>query len=290
MEKVFIQNDLLKVGINIKGAEICSIQANEGKEYMWQADPKFWGRHSCVLFPYIGKVWNDQIKIKNKLYESKQHGFARNLDFETILVNNDQAIFRLNYTESTLKVYPYRFRLEIKYILDEKEVHIIYKVVNLDDQTIHFSLGAHPAFNVPLEEGEKRSDYMLEFEKNEKVESLNIIDGFRDGSSRSVIKNGNQIPITDTLFDEDALIFKEMESAKVHLLNAKKEKVWTFNYSKFSYLGIWSKNQKSPFVCIEPWFGVADTVNAEWEFKDKDGVLALEAGKHFSCKHSFKIY
>lgn len=291
MSQFFIENNFLKVGINQLGAEFISLQSIvDGTEYLWQADPKHWGRHSCILFPYIGKIWEDKFRIGEKLFEGKQHGFARNLLFEQILLEKEKAVFQLKHSEKILDEYPYRFSLLMKYVLEKNQLHIIYEVENLDDQPIHFSLGAHPAFNVPLKKNEKRSDYFLEFEKDEFVETLELTDGYLNGKSRDVFNGKNTIQITDDLFDKDALIFKDFKSNYLTLKNSTGEKVWTFTFEDFPYLGIWSKNEESPFVCIEPWFGVADEVNASWDFRKKEGVLELGIGEKFECKHSVIIH
>lgn len=291
MNKVFIQNNHLKIGINSKGAELANIQsATNKKEYLWTADPQFWGRHSCVLFPYIGKVWKDQFRIGDQVFAGKQHGIARNLPFENILLEDDKAIFQLQYDEATLKAYPYKFRLLMKYFLEKNKIRIIYEVENLDDQSIYFSLGAHPGFNLPLEKNEKRSDYSLVFEKDEWAESLNLKDGHLEGSSRDIFGGKNVIPISDDLFDQDALIFKNLESNQVHLVNQDGVKIWTFSFEGFPYLGIWSKDESSPFICIEPWLGVADKVSADWDFREKDGVIELKKGNNFKCEHSVIIH
>ena len=286
--KYFLENDKLKIGINQKGAELANIQSDK-MEYLWLADPNFWGRHSCILFPYIGKVFNNKYKIDKTIYEGGQHGFARNMNFEVDSIDKTQAIFKLEYNDETLKAYPYQFCLFVKYVLEENKLRIIYEVENRDKQSIYFSLGAHPGFNIPLHENEKRSDYFLKFEKDEWTPSLNITDGFIDGTSRDVFGGRNIIPITDNLFEQDALIFKNLNSKFLHLVNAQGRKIWKFNIEGFQYLGIWSKNKKSPFVCIEPWMGVADKLNANWDFRNKEGVIELEAGKTFSCEHGVEI-
>jgi len=291
MSQFFIENSFLKVGINQVGAEFASLQSvADGTEYLWQADPKYWGRHSCILFPYIGKVWEDKFRIGEKTYHGKQHGFARNMLFEKILLEKEKAIFQLKHGEKILDEYPYQFSLLVKYVLEKNQLHIIYEVENLDDQAIYFSLGAHPAFNVPLKKNEKRSDYILEFEKAEKVKTLEITNGYLDGNSRAIFDGKNTIQIADDLFEKDALIFKNLESNFLHLKNSEGEKIWTFTFEGFPYLGIWSKNEESPFICIEPWFGVADEMNASWDFREKEGIVKLDIGKKFSCKHSVMIY
>ncbi len=291
MSQFFIENNFIKVGINQVGAEFASLQSVvDGTEYLWQANPKFWSRHSCILFPYIGKVWEDEFRIGEKTYKGKQHGFARNLPFEKILLEKKKAVFQLKHNEKILDEYPYKFSLLVRYVLEKNQLHIIYEVENLDDQPIYFSLGAHPAFNVPLKKNEKRSDYFLEFEKDEFVETLELTDGYLNGNSRDIFEGKNTIPITDNLFNKDALIFKDLESNYLTLKNSENEKIWTFTFENFPYLGIWSKDEESPFVCIEPWFGVADEVNANWDFRKKEGIVELGIGEKFSCKHSVIIH
>lgn len=291
MSKFFIENKSIKVGINQIGAELANIQSLvSGKEYMWPADPAFWGRHSCILFPYIGKVWEDQYRIDGKKFEGKQHGFARNLSFAPILLESEKAVFQLIQNEKILNEYPYKFSLLMIYTLEENQLNITYEVENLDNQPIYFSLGAHPAFNVPLNENEKRADYFLEFEHPESVETLELTKGFLNGNTRNIFDGNKTIQITDDLFDKDALIFKNLNSNYLSLKNKKGEKIWTFTFENFPYLGIWSKNDKSPFICIEPWFGVADKVNADWDFREKEGVIQLLEKEKFKCQHSVIIH
>ena len=291
MSQFFIENNLLKVGINQKGGELSSLLSlKNGMEYLWQANPKFWGRHSCILFPYIGKIWKDNFRIGKKIYHGKQHGFARDLVFEKIVLEKEKATFQLKYNEKTLDNYPFRFLLIIKYTLKKNQLHITYEVDNLDNQPIYFSLCAHPAFNVPLKKNEKRSDYFLEFEKVENAKTLEINDGYIDGNFRDVFNEKNTIQISDDLFSKDALVFKNLKSNFLHLKNLIGEKIWTFTFKDFSYLGIWSYNQESPFICIEPWFGVADELNANWDFRKKEGIVELGIGKKFICENSVTIY
>ena len=292
MKKTTLQNDFLKIGINHKGAEFANLQSlKSGTEYLWQADPKFWGRHSCILFPYIGKVFQDEFRIGEQTFSGTQHGFARDLVFEVVEEKADKVVFQLKSNALTLEKYPYQFSLLVKYVLEKNQLHIIYEVENLDEQAIYFSLGAHPAFNVPLGENEKRSDYRLEFEKDEYVESMGVTEnGYLGRPLRDIFEGKNEIELTDELFDEDALIFKNLNSDYLHLVNAQGDKIWTFNFEGFPYLGIWSKNAAAPFVCIEPWMGVADKENADWDFREKEGVLKLEVGKKFECTHSVTIH
>ena len=292
MKKYQIQNEYLQVRANQKGAELANIfSPKKNIEYVWTADSKFWGRHSCILFPTIGKVYNDTYRIGEKSYPMKQHGFARNVDFTLIEHRATKMLFELKSSPSSLEIYPYQFRLLVGYELLENKVKITYRVENTDNQAIYFSIGGHPGFNCPLLPDEKRSDYTLVFNQKETAVSHLLNDsGFFNGKTKMVLNKENRIPITDDLFDDDALVFRNMKSEEVSLENDQGEKILTFNFAGFPDLGIWSKNAEAPFVCIEPWFGLADRVDADWDFREKDGVMKLEEGDNFECVHIVTIH
>ena len=291
MKKYQIQNEQLQVSANQKGAELANIfSPKKNIEYVWTADSNHWGRHSCILFPTVGKVKDDTYRIGEKTFALKQHGFARNVDFELIEHHATSMLFELKSSPSSLEVYPYQFRLLVGYELLENQIKIIYTVENTDNQPIYFSIGGHPGFNVPLSNDEKRSDYSLVFNQKETAVRHLLDGGLFNGETKTVLDNHNRIPITDNLFDDDALVFRNMKSDEVSLENGKGEKVLTFNFAGFPDLGIWSANADAPFVCIEPWFGIADTAKANWDFREKDGVMKLEEGKKFECIHTVTIH
>jgi len=285
-----IYNEYLEVGIQQKGAELASIINRASRqEYMWEADPVYWGRHSSILFPIVGRLNNDQLQIENQLYPMKQHGFARNIAFEIREKKEGSITFSLQSTMEDLSLFPYQYELHAKYHLKGKTLFIIYRVFNQDSKPIYFSLGAHPAFKCPLHEGEARSDYQLVFEKAETTHRHLIDNGLRTGATALVLDNENVLAISDDLFGQDALIFKDLQSNFVTLEHKNGQKVLKFGFEDFPYLGIWSKNEESPFVCLEPWLGVADRVNQVGEFKEKEGVVTLAEGGSFECVHSVEI-
>lgn len=291
MKTYTIENPFLIVKIKQNGAELASIQSKQdGTEYMWEADPQYWGRHSSILFPIVGKVFENKYQVNGKTYSLNQHGFARNLPFEVLEQQTSSIRLALKYNQESLLIYPYRFRFIASYELKDREVSISYQVENIDKQSIYFSVGAHPAFRVPLSAGEKRSDYQLVFEKPETVDRHLIEQGYRTGATSRVLSQEKELPILDHLFEKDALIFKDLVSDQISLCNRQGKKIWTFSFSGFPYLGIWSKNERSPFVCIEPWFGVADKVGGYTFFEQKEGVLHLDPKEAFACQHKIEIH
>ena len=289
---ITLQNQWLSIGIKKKGAELCSIFSLEKKiEYIWQADPKYWGRHSCILFPIVGRLKNGQFTQDGIDYSIAQHGFVRDLDFEVISQNETYLSMGLRSNEETLKMYPYHFSIEINYTLDGHRLSIEYVVGNNDSQMMPFSIGAHPAFNCPIHPDEDRCDYALLFNKPEEAWSRCLDeDGLINDDERLIIDNEELLHLEEDIFDEDALIFEDLSSSKVTLLDSEGAPVWTFDFSNFPYLGIWSKDQESPFVCIEPWYGIADTIHSNGNLFEKEGTQVLEPGNSFSCEHSVTIH
>ena len=285
-----IENDFLRISAKDQGGELTSIfKKSTETEYLWQADPTFWKRHAPVLFPIVGRLKDDEYKVGEKSYTMKQHGLARNLNFSMIRNDGYSIIFELKSTPQTLKQYPFPFILHIQYTLKENDLIVFYRVTNPAKTPLYFSIGGHPAFNCPIHEGAKRSDYQLVFDKKETAATQRLTNGIRNNKKVSVLKKEQAFKITKKLFDEDALVFKNLKSSKVSLQKGKK-KVLTFDFEGFPYLGIWSMNQVSPFVCIEPWYGVADKKNHNQQISEKEGIIKLKGKESFDCLHTITIH
>ena len=287
-----IQNEELQVKIKGQGAELAGIRSlARNLEYMWHADPAFWGRHSSLLFPIIGTLSNNEYSFNKRKYSLKRHGFARNTLFSVVHRMDDKICFSISNNQDTLSNYPFQFELQAEYILNGSTLSIIYRVFNRDNQSIYFSVGGHPAFNCPLKEGEVRSDYSLVFDQVETATSEILNDaGLRTGAEKVILNNSATLPITDDLFDQDALILKGLQSSQVSLVDPQGIKVWTFDFTGFSHLGIWSPSAAAPFVCIEPWNGVADPIDPPASFEQKEGVVALPVGAVFECVHRVEVH
>jgi len=287
-----ISNSHLAIKIKEKGAELAGIlRKSDGKELMWQADPAHWGRHSCILFPIVGKVKEGVYQAESATYEMGQHGIARDLPFQLVERREGFLHLQLESSPETLQQYPYHFRLHAQYQLLGARLDINYTVENTDSRTIYFSVGAHPAFNCPVHAGASRSDYQLIFNRKEQAERyfLNTA-GLFDGSSEAVLQNSNTLTLSESLFDKDALVFKRLQSDAVTLAHRSEGDVLTVHFPGFTHLGIWSKNRQSPFVCIEPWYGLADHVQHNQQLSEKEGIIATKAGQSFSCTHSVSVH
>ncbi|MGQ1785526.1 aldose 1-epimerase family protein [Saccharicrinis sp. GN24d3] len=280
-----IQNNFLSVSVLHKGAEISSLKSlKTGQEFMWNANPDIWGSHAPVLFPIIGCLKDGKYNYKGKEYSIPKHGILRNnenLELESI--SKDSLTLKYTYDAHSLKMFPFEFEFYITFKLVESKLIVDHKVVNLGDNEMLFSLGAHPGFNCPLKEGEKYSDYYLEFEHSETDHTWNVSkEGLISGEAELVLDNTNILPLTDTLFDKDALIFKNLKSRLVSLKNKNNDTTLTLSFPDFNYLGIWAK-PKAPFVCIEPWLGIADSEDSNGNFEEKEGVIKVKAKEMFEA-------
>lgn len=285
-----IQNKYFRLAIHQKGAELGSIfNIQNNTEYLWQAAPEHWARHAPVLFPIVGKLKNNQYLYENQAYNLGQHGFARDMNFQIVEQTDTTALFLLENTPETAAFYPFAFQLYIRYTLAERKILVEYQVKNpATEKPLYFSIGAHPAFRCPLHDGENRSDYQLVFNKKETAATQYLADGLRTGDAAIVLNNSQNIPLTDDLFDKDALVFKNIRSTAVTLQKGETP-IFTFHFEDFPYMGIWSKSSKSPFVCIEPWFGVADHLEHSQQLTKKEGIINLAAGQSFSCAYAIEF-
>lgn len=286
-----LENAQAKATFKLKGAELSSfIHKENGLEYIWQADPKVWGRHAPVLFPIVGKLKNDIYFYNNDMFHLSQHGFARDLEFELESSTKDELRFGLSHAEKTYEQYPFRFKLLICYKLKATTLTVSYEVYNEDDQLFLFSIGAHPAFRCPLIEGEKFEDYYLEFDETETLERHLLTHGLFDGTTALVMNDTNTLSLSYDLFEKDAIVFKKFKSSAISLKSNKAPYGVKLSFPGFPYLGIWTKEKGAPFVCIEPWYGLADPTGASGNLIEKEGIMGLEPAGEFDCHYQIEIF
>lgn len=277
-----IENQFLKATINPLGAELVSLFNKENNtEYIWNADPAFWGKSSPVLFPIIGALKNNQYLYQGKTYTLPRHGFARERVFSVASQTESSIIFLLKQDEESLKVYPFDFEFRLIYTLLEKTLSVSYSVKNTGNSEMYFSVGGHPAFAVPLSEDSVYDDYYLEFNQTEDFPRWELADGgLIKKEATAFLENTNRLPLTKELFYQDALVFKHLQSTSVVLKADNSEKQLTFDFEGFPFLGIWAAKNAN-FVCIEPWCGIADSEIHEQDFTKKEGIEVLASDQIF---------
>ncbi|WP_461204659.1 aldose 1-epimerase family protein [Clostridium sp. DL1XJH146] len=285
-----MKNPYLKVIIDSKGAELISLKTvKDNLQYIWSGDPLYWKRHAPVLFPIVGKVNNDRYKINGLEYELPQHGFARDMEFKLEDSGEQYVEYSLSSNEETIEKYPYKFKLYIRYELLDEGLKISYKVENKDNGAIYFSVGAHPAFNCPLLSDEKFSDYYLEFSEIENEGIYPFEEGYIVGEKIPFLKEQKILQLSQKLLEDGALIFENLKSSRITLKSYKNDRYIMVDYEGFPYLGIWSKEDGASFICIEPWYGIADLKGYEGDFKDKQGIIEVLQNEIFECNYSFQI-
>jgi galactose mutarotase-like enzyme len=281
-----LENSLLSIGVLQHGAELRSvINKSNNKEYIWQADASVWNRSSPVLFPFVGKLKNDRYVYDGKEYHLPQHGFARNFEFDLIEERANALTFELKSNAETMLNYPFQFSLQLKYELNENELSLSYRVENLDTKELYFSLGAHPAF--VLEDA--LEDYTLEFERAERFERHLLRAGLRTMETPNVPMNENKLELRNSYFEEDAIVLKAMQSNEISIINKKHKKELTLKAEDFPYYGIWSK-APYPFLCLEPWHGIADSVVSSGNLEEKEGIKKLKSSEVFLSRITFCFF
>ncbi len=286
-----LTNELLTIQVAEHGAELSSIVSNKtGKEYLWQADPVFWKRHSPVLFPIVGSLWNNEYRYQGITYKLSQHGFARDKDFTLLSESATEIRFGLESNEETLELYPFPFILEIGYLLHENKIDVLWKVKNTGHKDMYFQIGAHPAFYYPDFNSEKEKRGYLSFDKKEGVKYILISEkGCVSPDKYSLGLQEGLLPLDIHTFDNDALIFEDSQLKKVALLDKDRNPYITLHFTA-PVVGLWSPPVKNaPFVCIEPWYGRCDPVYFNGDYKDKDWIQHLLPGATFDAHYTIEI-
>lgn len=285
-----IKNDVLKISVAERGAELKSITDVDGTQYLFDSNPTWWKYSSPILFPIVGKVCGGKYRVDGKEYSLPQHGFARTSDFWLVDASGDTLTFALESNAATLAVYPYKFRLEISYKLIGNEVKYIWRVINTDDKEIYFSIGAHPAISCPIAYRENFTDCYLKFNRAEKSSRIPLAANGQLSHDRIPTLDGTELDLNYDLFKGDALVFDDLKSDEISVCSRKNPKTLTIRAKGFPYWGIWTPAQGgAPFICIEPWHGHADYEDFTGELKDKEGIHKLAVGETFDTEISFII-
>jgi galactose mutarotase-like enzyme len=286
-----LQSDELQVSIKMNGAELASMYSTtHDLEYMWNGDPRFWSKHSPVLFPVVGALKNGTYLYNGAPFNLQRHGFAREKEFRVEESSDQKAVFLLQDDELTRATYPFSFELRLIYQLTGSTLRIEYEVFNKSLQKMYFSIGAHPAFRVPLVSGTEYTDYYLKFEKAGKLDRWSVSEaGLIKREYETISENSDHIELTKPLFHHDALVFKDWPGESVSILTQKSQRGIKVTAKDFPYLGIWAAKD-ADFVCIEPWLGIADHEDADQNIAGKEGILSLPSGERFSAAWTIECF
>lgn len=292
-----IENEFLKVSVNEEGAELYSIYDKEmEKETLWYGDEKFWARRSPILFPNVGRNFENYCIYNGERFDTELHGFARSSLFQCIDKKEDCISFQLSDTEATRAYFPFAFQLKISYLLEGRNLKVLWEVTNQDDKTMYFTIGGHPGFNVPILENTKQTDYKLIFKQPE-LEYILVHEG---GSGTADPTKPYQLslepvgeyygcPVTEHMFDNDALIFDNSQVQWVGIAYPDGTPYITMDCSGFTNFGIWSL-PGAPYICLEPWMGRCDNYGFHDEISEKPDIVSLEAKNTFKTSYTIGVH
>lgn len=286
-----ISNNIISIKVAAKGAELQSLYSIENKlEYLWSADEKYWAKKSPVLFPIVGGLKHNTYNHKGKTYPLSRHGFARDNDFELTAQTDSSLTFSLRNNEHTKTIYPFDFLFGVKYALENNRLHITFRVTNTGNEIMYFSVGAHPAFAVPLVNGLVYEDYALHFSEAENTGRWPLsAEGLIETTVLPLLENENILPLQKELFYRDAIVLKHLQSDSIVIVSDKSPHGVKVHFPGFPYMGIWAAKDAN-FVCIEPWCGIADSVNATGNLEEKEGIIKLEAAGVFERSYSVEVF
>lgn len=280
--------DNIKVATH--GAELQSIMAN-GREYLWQGAPAFWGRRAPILFPIVGRLAKDTLQIDGREYIMKQHGFARDAEFvqrdgKYVLVENGN---RDNY--------PYAFELSAKYTVQGNTMNCEWQVENRDNKTMFFQIGAHPAFLLPDYDAEDNFHGFIRFYDKEGNTISPLVYNHLDGGLRcpydtpmTLNNDEGLLALNDKTFANDALLVEGSQVANVALLDKYGREVLRVNCPQADAFGIWAPNKPGcPFVCIEPWCGIADKVGFNEDISERELIHSLAPNETYEFTYLITI-
>ena len=280
--EITLKNGAASAVILDKGAELRSLNLS-GREIMWCADPKYWGKSSPVLFPMIGNLRGGRTIIDGNEYAITKHGFARDNTFAVTANEGNTAAFTFKANDDTLRSFPFSFELKMTYTLNSSALTIRYDVTNNSASPMPYCIGAHPAFACPFGENESFSDYKLRFEKKETVKSpvMNLETRMWGDNDRIKRLDGSdEFRLDYPLFDNDCVYFDTIKSKHVELVSEKTGKGVKVAWSGFETLGVWTPDHKNaPFICIEPWCGCDDYDTDDGVFSHKRGIQTTASGE-----------
>lgn len=286
-----LKNEQIAITVDSHGAELKSLKKlADDQEYMWCGDAKFWGRTSPVLFPFVGGLKNKEYRFEGKTYSMTQHGFARDMDFELETQTESELWFTLESTEETLARYPFPFILNLGYRLEGSTVAVLWKVENPSEKQMYFSIGGHPAFNCPLTEGTKQSDYSVSFADTDEIVSTRISEeGLATGCMDIYHLADGHLSLTSNLFDHDALVIEDHQTDTVALCRKDGTPYLTVKMEA-PLFGIWSPPGKNaPFVCIEPWYGRCDDEYFDGDLTEREWGNKLAPHLTFEASYTITV-
>ena len=289
---LMIQNDHICLTVDTLGAEMMSLRSADGTEYLWQGDPAYWEDRAPHLFPFVGRLTRNSYRYRGRRYPMEIHGFASKMEFDPVEQGCDYLVLELRSTIVTISRYPFDFIFRVIYALNENKVEVVYQVENRSERVMPFGIGGHPGFRVPLVDGESFVDYELEFTTPCYPDRVGFTPGvFLSGQDMAYpLKEDKRIDLRHDLFDEDAIILKNM-GREVTLRSKLSRHGVCVGYPDMPYLGIWHRPKTDAlYVCIEPWSSLPFRQDVVEEISCKSDMIQLAPGKTYENQWTITIF
>jgi len=283
-----ISNGKLTAVIEDKGAELQSLTRN-GIEYIWQADKAYWGKHAPVLFPFVGRNKNDCFTYAGTPYAIGQHGFARDNVFERVNYSDTTVTFLLQSNEELKKKYPFDFKFFVEYRLMGDSLEVNYTVQNTGNTMMFYSVGSHEAYRCPLVSGEEFEDYKIYFNRPERLERYFLEDGLVSRTGVPFVDMGQPLMMNHADYYKSAAVLKNVRSDSVTLKSDVTGHGVKVDFAGFTNLGIWQAKD-APFIAIEPWQGISDSVDFNAELPMKQDIQRLNCGANHKYTHTITLF
>ncbi len=259
----YLSNGILEIEVSEIGAELRSLRrVTSPHEYLWQGDSAFWDRRAPVLFPIVGRVWENKLHINGREYQLNQHGFARDMTFECVADEDRHLAFATHSNEASLALWPFDFEIRIDYTLLRNVITVGWQVTNHSDAKMPFQIGAHPGFRYKQYNDNDDAHGFLSFDVDENLRSTVIAPGgYADDTTFDVeVPADGLLPLTNHTFDCDTIVEATGRISRVTLHDKNGRPMVTVRHS-MPITALWSPcGGKAPFMCIEPWHGCCDPV------------------------------
>ena len=290
-ELTTISSGPLGATVDAHGAQLMSLTL-EGREYLWQGDERYWPRRAPVLFPIVGVLRGDRATSAQGEIRLKRHGIARLYDHAIVDQTPSSVTYELAATDETRAAYPYDFRLNMGYAVDGRRLTQTFRVTNTGSVTPPFTLGGHPAFNVPAPgcESESFSSYALEFDEPWCARVPKIDEaGLHDFSTMTeLFRDADRLPLSHEIFERLlTIVLMDVPGRRVRLAGPSGHGV-ELEFDGFDYLGVWTASAEAPFVAVEPWVGCATAYDESDVFEEKRGMVLLEPGCSYEASFSIR--
>lgn len=276
-----LENDKLHIRVCSVGAELQSVYSKVTEaEYIWQPGTETFAHHTMLLFPNPGRIAHDRIIVGGKVYPAMMHGFANDMDFRLVEQKDNHLILELAATDFTRRYFPYEFRLQVEFILDNDKVLQNFHVINDDNKDVYYCLGAHPGFYCPIVLGETGDDYSLVFDvpQNLDREELEAHTRLLTGNTAPALVDECEMPLDEHFFDNGPRLYRNMNANTITLRSNRSGHFMELGIAGFENLCLWGAPGKMSVICIEPWCGTSDRTDTDHIWEKKPGIRCIEIG------------